>query len=121
MLDALSARSKLYISWAGRNVRDNSEQPPSVLVSQLRDYSARAGMAKAAQAFAPASAEICCWPSVPASIPCSPFSRRYFEQASGLSTFAREWYGAHEERVAQALPVVAAFRARSRSAADAGA
>jgi exodeoxyribonuclease V gamma subunit len=39
MLDALlSARSKLYISWAGRHVRDNSEQPPSVLVSQLRDY-----------------------------------------------------------------------------------
>ena len=41
--------------------------------------------------------------------PLQPFSRRYFEQASALSTFAREWYGAHEERAAQALPVVAAF------------
>src|SRR5471030_1016902 len=39
MLEALlAARDKLYISWVGRNVRDNSEQPPSVLVSQLRDY-----------------------------------------------------------------------------------
>ena len=39
MLEALlSARRVLYVSWAGRSVRDNSEQPPSVLVSQLRDY-----------------------------------------------------------------------------------
>ena len=39
MLEALlAARDKLYISWVGRNVRDNSEQPASVLVSQLRDY-----------------------------------------------------------------------------------
>ena len=39
MLEALlAARDKLYVSWVGRNVRDNSEQPPSVLVSQLRDY-----------------------------------------------------------------------------------
>jgi exodeoxyribonuclease V gamma subunit len=39
MLEAiLAARSRLYISWVGKNIRDNSEQPPSVLVSQLRDY-----------------------------------------------------------------------------------
>ena len=39
MLEALlSARRVLYVSWAGRSARDNSEQPPSVLVSQLRDY-----------------------------------------------------------------------------------
>src|SRR2546427_27011 len=39
MLEALlSARRALYISWTGHHVRDNSEQPPSVLVSQLRDY-----------------------------------------------------------------------------------
>ena len=34
----LSARDSLYISWTGRNVRDNSERPPSVLVAQLRDH-----------------------------------------------------------------------------------
>jgi len=39
MLEALlSARRMLYVSWTGRSVRDNSDQPPSVLVSQLRDY-----------------------------------------------------------------------------------
>jgi exodeoxyribonuclease V gamma subunit len=34
----LSAREQLYISWVGRSIRDNSERPPSVLVSQLRDF-----------------------------------------------------------------------------------
>ena len=41
--------------------------------------------------------------------PLQPFSRRYFELASGLSTYAREWHAAHEEGEAQALPEVAAF------------
>ena len=39
MLEALlSARRVLYVSWTGRSARENVEQPPSVLVSQLRDY-----------------------------------------------------------------------------------
>ena len=101
MLDALlSARRRLYISWAGRNVRDNSEQPPSVLVSQLRDYLAQGWRGEAgADLLAQRS-----WQH-----PLQPFSRRYFELASGLSTYAREWHAAHEEGEAQALPEVAAF------------
>ncbi|MFC5460821.1 exodeoxyribonuclease V subunit gamma [Massilia niabensis] len=81
MLEALlAARDKLYVSWVGRNVRDNSEQPPSVLVSQLRDY-LRAG-----------------WQLDLADITTEhalqPFSRRYFEEG-GLLTYAREWRAAH--------------------------
>ncbi len=34
----LSAREKLYISYVGRSLRDNSEMFPSVLVSELLDY-----------------------------------------------------------------------------------
>lgn len=34
----LSARERLHISWVGRSIQDNSERPPSVLVSQLRDH-----------------------------------------------------------------------------------
>lgn len=34
----LSARKKLYISYVGQNIRDNSPAPPSVLVSELVDY-----------------------------------------------------------------------------------
>lgn len=34
----LSARSRLHISYLGQNIKDNSEMPPSVLVSELLDY-----------------------------------------------------------------------------------
>jgi exodeoxyribonuclease V gamma subunit len=34
----LSARHKLYISYVGQSIRDNSQAPPSVLVSELCDY-----------------------------------------------------------------------------------
>ncbi|HLC15688.1 MAG TPA: exodeoxyribonuclease V subunit gamma [Thermodesulfovibrionia bacterium] len=34
----LSAREKIYISYSGQSIRDNSALPPSVLVSELMDY-----------------------------------------------------------------------------------
>jgi exodeoxyribonuclease V gamma subunit len=88
MLEAvLAARDTLYVSWCGRNVRDNSEQPPSVLVAQLMDY-LRAG-----------------WhlPDLIARTTehaLQPFSRRYFEQG-GLLTYAGEWRAAHGEATAE--------------------
>lgn len=93
MLEALlAARDKLYVSWVGRNVRDNSEQPASVLVAQLRDY-LHAG-----------------WDLDLATLTTEhalqPFSRRYFEEG-GLLTYAREWRAAHGsagEGVQDALP-----------------
>jgi exodeoxyribonuclease V gamma subunit len=87
MLEAvLAARDTLYVSWCGRNVRDNSEQPPSVLVAQLMDY-LRAG-----------------WhlPDLhdrTTEHALQPFSRRYFEQG-GLLTYAGEWRAAHSEAAA---------------------
>ena len=81
MLEALlSARDKLYISYVGRNVRDNSEQPASVLVSQLRDYLV-AGWK-------------CDLKAMTTEHPLQPFSRRYFEK-DGLLTYAKEWRVAH--------------------------
>jgi exodeoxyribonuclease V gamma subunit len=89
MLEALlAAREKLYISWVGRNVRDNSEQPPSVLVSQLRDYLIN-GWKLDLHARTTEHA-------------LQPFSRRYFE-AGGLLTYAREWREAHGEEVADGV------------------
>ncbi|MBB4845337.1 exodeoxyribonuclease V gamma subunit [Paucibacter oligotrophus] len=86
----LSARQQLYISWSGRSVRDNSEQPPSVLVSQLRDYLASGwGAAEVAARTV--------------HHPLQPFSRSYFEikpgaaQAQDLFTYAREWRQAHAQ------------------------
>jgi len=82
MLEAvLAARDTLYVSWCGRNVRDNSEQPPSVLVAQLMDY-LRAGW------HLPDLIERTTEHAL------QPFSRRYFEQG-GLLTYAGEWRAAH--------------------------
>ena len=120
MLEALlSARRVLYVSWAGRSARDNSEQPPSVLVSQLRDYLAAGWQG---EVLGPRTTEH----------PLQPFSRRYFERAGrtgeerqdegqgggpaqaqapadgqALFTHAREWRAAHASPAdaAASLPV----------------
>ncbi|MBB1598497.1 exodeoxyribonuclease V subunit gamma [Variovorax sp. UMC13] len=96
MLEALlSARRVLYLSWTGRSVRDNSEQPPSVLVSQLRDYLAAGWHEDVVEART-------------TEHPLQPFSRRYFEGREGdaLFTHAREWRTAHEATAEQAAPVL---------------
>ncbi|RZA34563.1 MAG: exodeoxyribonuclease V subunit gamma [Lysobacteraceae bacterium] len=81
MLEALlSARDKLYVSWVGRNVRDNSEQPASVLVAQLRDYLKNGWNLDLSERTVEHALQ--------------PFSRRYFEQG-GLLTYAGEWRTAH--------------------------
>ena len=82
MLEALlSARQVLYVSWSGRSVRDNSEQPPSVLVSQLRDeIDLLWGKGTAGR--------------LTTEHPLQAFSRTYFEEDSGLQTYAKEWRAA---------------------------
>lgn len=119
MLEALlSARRILYVSWVGRSVRNNSEQPPSVLVSQLRDY-LQAGW----------DSDVVKQRTV--EHPLQPFSRRYFEalrpgqeECAGLKlfTFASEWRDAHAH-AREALPEhdpspATAERAASAAEAD---
>lgn len=104
MLEALlAARDRLYISWAGRSVRDNSVQPPSVLVAQLRDYLTAGWQVDLRQ--------------LTQEHPLQPFSRRYFELAEIKpeadpyakipQTYAKEWRAAHATLPADAnaLPV----------------
>jgi exodeoxyribonuclease V gamma subunit len=87
MLEALlSARQVFYVSWSGHSVRDNSEQPPSVLVSQLRDYLIDGWGKKVVTERT-------------TQHPLQPFSRRYFEASSPLVTFAREWRSAHASQL----------------------
>ncbi len=83
MLEALlSARDKLYVSWVGRNIRDNSEQPPSVLISQLQDY-LRAGWDVDLKQHT-------------TEYPLQPFSDKYFyPSAQRPITYATEWGAAH--------------------------
>ncbi len=87
MLEALlSARRMLYVSWAGRSPRDNTEQPPSVLVAQLRDYLAAGWQGEGQRDLLAQRTTV---------HPLQPFSRRYFEGDAALFTYAREWRQAH--------------------------
>ena len=91
MLEALlSARQVLYVSWSGRSVRDNSEQPPSVLVSQLRD--------EIDLLWGKGTAE-----RQTTVHPLQAFSRTYFEEGSGLQTYAKEWRAAQNNSPAGAF------------------
>jgi exodeoxyribonuclease V gamma subunit len=98
MLESLlSARRVFYVSWCGHSVRDNSEQPPSVLVSQLRDYLSSGWAPEVVSERTTAH-------------PLQPFSRRYFEANSPLSTHAREWREIHQStsnEAASAAPLTA--------------
>jgi exodeoxyribonuclease V gamma subunit len=84
LLEALlSARKRLYISWVGKNIRDNSARPPSVLIGQLRDHLARVWRLddQGGDLLAALTTEH----------PLQPFSRRYFGEDASLFSYAREW------------------------------
>lgn len=86
----LSAREQLYISWVGRSVQDDSRQPPSILVGQLRDYLANAWQVAAGPALVD---------RLTFEHPLQPFSPRYFPppgtDAPDWFSFAHEWRAAH--------------------------
>ena len=82
----LAAREVLYISWSGLSPRDNASKPPSVLVTQLRQYMA-----------AQWGAEIL--DQVTTQHPLQPFNRAYFEAGGQLHTHASEWRDIHVNHV----------------------
>jgi len=90
----LSAREKLHISTIARDVMDNSERMPSVLVSQLRDYLAGGwrietslSSKKHIDNAAPLLGQLTCLH------PLQPFSKAYFLPHGDreLFTYAAEW------------------------------
>ncbi|GAB1386687.1 exodeoxyribonuclease V subunit gamma [Melaminivora sp.] len=92
MLDALlAARRQLYVSHSGQNLRDNSAQPPSVLVAQLRDYLAAGWRGEG-------TADDALLAERSRSHPLQPFSRAYFEAGTGLATHAQEWRAVHDSQ-----------------------
>jgi exodeoxyribonuclease V gamma subunit len=70
----LSARRTLYLSWIGRDIRDNEKRPPSALVAELQDVLERGyGVEKTRQVV---------------DHPLQPFSRRYFAGDDRLVSYA---------------------------------
>jgi len=89
----LSAQQCLYISWVGRSIRDNSEKPPAVLVSQLLEHIQQTYGARV-------SGE----PWI-LEHRLQPFSDAYFSadqpQAQGYFTYAHEWHVVHHDATAE--------------------
>ncbi|HBG08077.1 MAG: exodeoxyribonuclease V subunit gamma [Geobacteraceae bacterium GWC2_58_44] len=77
----LSARRRLHISYLGQSIKDNSEIPPSVLVSELTDYLARS--------FATADGSPC---GQALRHPLQPFSSRYFRGHPRLFSYSEQNY-----------------------------
>jgi len=77
----LSSRECLYISYVGQSIRDNSEIPPSVLVSELIDHidegfeTVQGGTLRA---------------SIVRKHRLQPFSHAYFVEGSSLFSYSRE-------------------------------
>lgn len=92
----LSARERLYISYVGRDDRDNSERMPSVLVGQFRDYIKAGWRLDDTQDQDPSKALL---NALTCIHPLQPFSRDYFlDNDSGLFTYAWEWRIALDSR-----------------------
>src|SRR5690606_22480759 len=88
-----SARERLYISWVGRSINDNTSRPPSVLVAQLRDHLA-AGWRLAGADGTDGTDGTDTVAALTVEHPLQPFSARYFPQpgsGSPLFSYACEW------------------------------
>lgn len=81
----LSAREQLYISWVGRSCRDNSELPPSVLISQLREVIQQTWQLSDSPSLVDALTLV---------HPLQPFSQNYVlkNRDPRLFTYAHEWF-----------------------------
>jgi len=104
----LSARDVLYISYTGRDIRDDKPRLPSVLVTELIEYIAAqsAPTRKARDDFRRQFVR---------EHPLQPFSARYFLPRTAntatdhLYTYNADWHGAASARAAQAAAAGAAL------------
>jgi len=112
----LAARERLYLSYTGRSVRDNSVIPPSVLVAELLDYAATAIEQEpfCAQSLKAARQRLCI------EHPLQPFSLTYFapDADARRRSFNDEYCEALKQRLS--APVAAAGRHAHSAAVDDG-
>ncbi len=88
----LSAREKLYISYVGRSVKDNSEKIPSVLVSELLDYVQSGYVLSGDEGLPTHESGQKILDSLILQHPLTAFSPAYFNQRDRkLFSYAQEW------------------------------
>jgi exodeoxyribonuclease V gamma subunit len=89
----LSARRYFYLSYVGQSIQDNSEIPPSVLVSELLDYLRSCGVDMAQRVI---------------KHPLQAFSRRYFDASDpALFSYAQEYCEASAAQQTEQAPFLA--------------
>lgn len=99
----LSARSRLYISWVGFSISDNSPRPPSVLVGHLRDH------------IATVHPEVHL-SDITTEHPLQPFSAAYYRGEERLFTYVHEWRSTEtQETAGHGLPAAEFISTRAVS------
>ncbi|MDR2551181.1 MAG: exodeoxyribonuclease V subunit gamma [Desulfobulbus sp.] len=93
----LSAREVFYLSWTGRNQRDDAIAPPSAVVAELRDY--------LDQSCLPPSTATAVADQLTTVHPIQPFSRRCFDGTPATAGYNPAWLPA--ERDTPAPPFLA--------------
>ncbi|WP_252180465.1 exodeoxyribonuclease V subunit gamma [Endozoicomonas sp. 4G] len=96
----LSARETFYISYTGRNIKDNSERIPSVLVTELQEYCSQFFPGQ----FFPDNKA---FQKLITEHRLQPFSQENFIPDSGLFSYAREWLPAASIRTESSAPFLA--------------
>lgn len=105
----LAARQKLVISWVGKSQRDNTARPPSVVVSQLRDYLAAGWQLAEGEGEGEGEGGEQLLAALTQEHPLQAFSSAYFLQAANLSqqslfTYAHEWQALASHQLANPAP-----------------
>ncbi|MBU2739012.1 exodeoxyribonuclease V subunit gamma [Acidithiobacillus sp. ATCC 19703] len=97
MLEALlAARQILYISWTGRDPRNNQPRQPALMISQLRDAIAKGWTVKDPAAD-PAPEKNRLLRRITLEHPLQAFSSSYLAYPQKHYTWAREWFPDSEE------------------------
>lgn len=90
----LSAHKKLYISYCGRSIKDNSERCPSVLINELTDYVSLSYRLDGDDKLSPQDCSKRIIDKLICQHPLTPFSSSYYQEDSTYFSYQRDWLGA---------------------------
>ncbi|WP_191602640.1 exodeoxyribonuclease V subunit gamma [Marinomonas algicola] len=93
----LSARKRLYISYIGRSIRDNSELTPSILVSELMEYIGQSCVLEADLCLSPEESQKSLLNALVLDHPLQPFNEQYYlsyqtnKSSNGFFSYESSW------------------------------
>ena len=107
----LACRSHLHMSWVGRDIRDDNELPPSLLISEVRDYLADALLIQGDETLAASEAAKRVLAAMTYHHPLQAFHPRYFVEGP-MQSYDPVWAACLQKK-----PAIEPFAARPLSAA----